>query len=166
MLNGPQLHRHHRGIFNPTLLFLLQTVDPLLESGYLGFESSLVVFHLFHDFIVRHGRLPSPSSPPPVPTRTAMTFAVTISPMTVTKASHHITSDCISLSISVPIYMLRLTPSCENQSRLSGISRHPQSNTYVFETRSHFTLYSKRPKAKCASRVLIEHGQSRHNDLR
>ena len=153
MLNGPQLHRHHRGIFNPTLLFLLQTVDPLLECGYLGFESSLVVFHFSHDFIVRHRRLPSPSSPSPVPTRTAMTFVVTMSPMAVTKASHHITSDRISLPISVPIYTLRLTPSCENQSRLSGISCHPQSNTYVFETRSHFTLYSKGPKAKHTTRT-------------
>ena len=105
MLNGPQLHRHHRGIFNPTLLLLLQTVDPLLQCGYLGLESSFVVFHLFHDFIVRHRRLPTPSSPSPVPTRTAMTFAATMSAMAVTKASHHITSDSISLPISVPIYL-------------------------------------------------------------
>jgi hypothetical protein len=148
ILNGPQLHRHHRGMFNPALLFILQTVDPLLQCSYLGLESSLVVFHLFHDFILRHRRLPSPSSPSPVPTRTTMTFAVAMSPMAVTKASHHITSDAISLSISVPIYLLPLDSAFENQTKQLEISGNPapvQQRSGAPESRIEITNCSERP---------------------
>lgn len=87
ILNGPQLQRHHLGILTPTLLFLLQCADSLLQCRNLSLKLSLVVFHLSHNLISRQGRSPSP-----IPTRAIMTMTATMSSMSVTIASHRITS--------------------------------------------------------------------------